>query len=143
MNNAAFISTSVIEDLTTADFLAQFETNVFGTIRVTRALLPHFCSRRSRTCVFLSSLSGWIGHPGCAPYASSKFAIEGFAESLQAETKNLGIKTLVIEPGRFRTSLLSTGNLRTKRSGSEVYAEFRGRRLSIWRARIGNSRVIR
>lgn len=114
----------MIEDLTAGDFLAQYNTNVFGTIKVTRALLPHFRSRRHGTCVFVSSLSGWIGHAGCAAYASSKFAVEAFAESLQAETKDLGIRTLVIEPGRFRTKLLSRGNLQTKRSGIPEYAEF-------------------
>lgn len=124
INNAAYISIGVIEDLTPADYLAQFTTNLFGTTSVTRALLPHFRAQRSGTCVFISSLSGWIGHAGCSPYASSKFALEGFAESLEAETRHLGIKTLLIEPGRFRTSLLSTGNLQTKRSEIDDYAAF-------------------
>jgi NAD(P)-dependent dehydrogenase (short-subunit alcohol dehydrogenase family) len=59
------------------DFLAQFDTNVFGTIKLTRALLPHFRQRRSGTMVFIGSLSGWIGHPGVSAYAGSKFALEG------------------------------------------------------------------
>jgi NAD(P)-dependent dehydrogenase (short-subunit alcohol dehydrogenase family) len=59
------------------DFLAQFDTNVFGTIKVTRALLPHFRQRRTGTMVFIGSLSGWIGHAGCSAYAGSKFALEG------------------------------------------------------------------
>ena len=88
-------------------------------------MLPHFRSRKTGSVVFISSLSGWIGHPGCAPYAMSKFAIEAFAESLQAETAALGIKTLLVEPGRFRTNLLSaSSNLRTKRSEIPEYAAF-------------------
>jgi NAD(P)-dependent dehydrogenase (short-subunit alcohol dehydrogenase family) len=63
-------------------FLAQFDTNVFGTIKVTRALLPHFRERRAGTNVFIGSLSGWIGHRGVSPYSGSKFALEGsFAPS--------------------------------------------------------------
>lgn len=97
VNNAAYIAVGNWEDLeyvslgesplwlkTIAniedrpeDFLAQFDTNVFGTIRVTRALLPHFRQRRNGTMVFIGSLSGWIGHPGVGAYAGSKFALEG------------------------------------------------------------------
>lgn len=72
----------------------------------------------------MSSLCGWIGHPGNAAYASSKFAIEGFAESLNAETAHLGLKTLLIEPGVFRTNFFSSTNLRTKQSQIADYAEF-------------------
>jgi NAD(P)-dependent dehydrogenase (short-subunit alcohol dehydrogenase family) len=61
------------------DFLAQFETNVFGTIKVTQALLPQFRQRRARTMVFIGSLSGWMGDPGISAYVGSKFALEGTA----------------------------------------------------------------
>lgn len=61
----------------TKDFLASFETNVLGPIRVTRSLLPHFRERKTGTMVFISSLSGWVGHPFAGAYASSKFALEG------------------------------------------------------------------
>jgi NAD(P)-dependent dehydrogenase (short-subunit alcohol dehydrogenase family) len=92
--------------------------------------------------VFISSLSGWIGHPGCGAYAGSKFALEGrhspntlfliqpltrrsgLVESLWRETTNLGIRTLLIEPGRFRTKLLSSGNMRATPSTIPDYAEF-------------------
>lgn len=125
VNNAGYVSTGLIEDLTSSDIQAQLDTNVLGTIKATQALLPHFRRRRSGTCVFISSLSGWVGHPGCAPYAMSKFAVEAFAESLQAETAAFGIKTLVIEPGRFRTSLLSSSaNLQTKTSAIPDYVDF-------------------
>jgi hypothetical protein len=77
INNAAFIQVGTLEDVEYEQWRAQFETNVFGTIRVTRALLPHFRQRKSGVNVFISSLSGWIGHDFCGPYASSKFALEG------------------------------------------------------------------
>lgn len=59
--------------------LAQFDTNVFGSIKVTRAVLPHLRERRSGTMVFIGSLSGWHGHPFVGAYAGSKFALEGTA----------------------------------------------------------------
>lgn len=122
INNASYIQIGTLEDLTTEDLQAQFNTNVFGTFAVTRALLPHFRERRAGTVVFLSSLSGHVGHAGCGAYAGSKFAIEGMAESFAAETAGFGIRTLVIAPGRFRTKLLSTGNMRGSR-GEGAYKE--------------------
>ncbi|KAF5588030.1 short-chain oxidoreductase [Fusarium subglutinans] len=64
----------------------------------------------------LSSLSGWVGHQFTGAYAGSKFALEGVVESLHNETKALGLRTLLMEPGRFRTTLLSTGHLQSKQS---------------------------
>ncbi|ORX95868.1 hypothetical protein BCR34DRAFT_498167 [Clohesyomyces aquaticus] len=111
VNNAAFIQAGTLEDLEYDDWLAEFNTNVFGVIKVTRALLPHFRVRRSATMVFISSRSGWCGDPFVSAYAGSKFALEGIVEALHLETEPLGIRTLLIEPGRFRTKLLSTGNM--------------------------------
>jgi NAD(P)-dependent dehydrogenase (short-subunit alcohol dehydrogenase family) len=98
LNNAGYVSTGIFEDLTYVqglqllsfgakylhngryeDFLAQFETNVFGTIKVTQALLPQFRQRRAGTMVFIGSLSGWMGDPGISAYVGSKFALEGTA----------------------------------------------------------------
>ncbi|KAJ9624601.1 hypothetical protein H2204_010783 [Knufia peltigerae] len=124
VNNAAYIAIGTWEDLEYEDFLAEFDTNVFGTIKVTRALLPHFRERRSGTMVFIGSLSGWVGHAGCGAYAGSKFALEGLVESLSCETAHLGLKTLLIEPGRFRTKLLSSGNIKSVASSIPDYQEF-------------------
>ena len=123
VNNAAYIAIGTIESLSSEDYLAQFNTNVFGTLAITRALLPHFRKRRSGSNVFISSLSGWIGHPGCSAYAGSKFALEGIVESLRAETAPFGINTLLIEPGRFRTKLLSSSNMKASGSTITDYAE--------------------
>lgn len=121
VNNAAYIVTGGWEDVEYEQLLSQFETNVFGTYKVTRAILPHFRERRSGTMVFISSLSGWHGHPFVGPYAGSKFALEGLVESLSREIAPLGIKTILIEPGRFRTNLLSPGNLQAVPSRISEY----------------------
>jgi NAD(P)-dependent dehydrogenase (short-subunit alcohol dehydrogenase family) len=106
------------------DFLAQFETNVFGVIKVTRALLPHLRNRRSGTLVFMGSRSGWYGDAFCGAYAGSKFALEGIVESLRWEVEPFGIKTLLVEPGRFRTPFLfSGGNLRRAEPGVADYRQ--------------------
>lgn len=123
VNNAAYIAIGTWEDLSYEDWLAQFDTNVFGTIKVTKALLPHFRERKTGTMVFISSLSGWVGHAGCSAYAGSKFALEGIVEGLHAETAHLGLKTLLIEPGRFRTKLLSSSSMKARPSDIPEYAE--------------------
>ncbi|KEY74968.1 hypothetical protein S7711_01317 [Stachybotrys chartarum IBT 7711] len=123
VNNAGFIVQGALEELSMAQIVAEFETNVFGAVKVTKALLPHFRQRRAGNLVFISSLSGWIGHPYVGAYAASKFAIEGFAESVRAETETLGIKTLLVEPGRFRTNLLTLGNLKLTSSKISDYEE--------------------
>jgi NAD(P)-dependent dehydrogenase (short-subunit alcohol dehydrogenase family) len=87
--------------------LAIFNTNLFGAVRLTKALLPHFRERRSGTILFLSSRSGWYGDPWCGAYAGSKFALEGMVESLRWETEKYDIKTLLVVPGRFRSPFLS------------------------------------
>lgn len=71
--------------------------------------------------VFLSSLSGHVGHPGCGAYAGSKFAVEGMAESFAAETRQFGVRTLIVAPGRFRTKFLSTGNMKIRKGEGKEY----------------------
>ncbi|KAF4450150.1 hypothetical protein F53441_6668 [Fusarium austroafricanum] len=114
VNNAGYVAAGSLEDLSYEDYLASFETNVFGPIKVTRALLPHMRARKSGTMVFISSVSGWIGHRFTGAYAGTKFALEGIVESLWKETEPLGLRTLLMEPGRFRTPVLSESQLKTK-----------------------------
>jgi len=104
--------------------VAQFNTNVFGPVRVTRAVLPHLRGRHAGTLVFLGSRSGWFGDPFCGAYSGSKFALEGLVESLRWETEPLGIRTLLVDPGRFRTAFLDpAGNLGTAVSRVPDYRE--------------------
>ncbi|KAI0888346.1 NAD(P)-binding protein [Annulohypoxylon maeteangense] len=121
VNNAGYVTSGAWEDIEYEQLLAQFDTNVFGVVKVTRAVLPHLREKKSGTMVFISSLSGWCGHPFVGPYAGSKFALEGMVESLSRETEVFGIKTLLVEPGRFRTMLLSPDNLHTAPSKISDY----------------------
>ncbi|KAK6956848.1 hypothetical protein Daesc_002129 [Daldinia eschscholtzii] len=123
VNNAAHVTSGAWEDVECDQLVSQFDTNVFGVFKVTRAILPHFRERRSGVMVFISSLSGWHGHAFIGPYAGSKFALEGLVESLGRETEGFGIRTLLVEPGRFRTLLLSPSNLRVVPSKIPDYAE--------------------
>ncbi|RSL73546.1 hypothetical protein CEP53_000673 [Fusarium sp. AF-6] len=121
VNNAGFILGGAWEDL--SQFRQAFETNVFGVLKVTKALLPHFRERRTGTNVFISSLSGFHGYEFNAGYSGTKFALEGMAESLWRETTHFGIRTLIVEPGQFRTELLSSRNLKNEPSKIPDYAQ--------------------
>ncbi|GFF56550.1 uncharacterized oxidoreductase YusZ [Aspergillus udagawae] len=121
VNNAAYVAVGAWENVSDEEFRANFDTNVFGVLKVTKALLPHFRQRRSGTTVFISSRSGWYGDPLVGPYSGTKFALEGLVESLWRETEPLGLRTLLIEPGRFRTLLLSSSNLKVAQSSIPEY----------------------
>ena len=86
-----------------ADFRAQIETNLFGVILMTKAVLPYFRERKAGHILQVTSIGGRIGPMGRAPYAAAKFGVEGFSESLAKEVAPLGIKVTIVEPGGFRT----------------------------------------
>jgi len=106
VNNAGYGLAGAIEEATEAEYMPVFETNVFGLIRVTRAMLPHLRAQRSGHVVNLSSIGGLIGTAGWGYYNASKFAVEGFSEALHAELAPLGIHVTIVEPGPFRTDFL-------------------------------------
>ena len=103
INNAGYGNLSSVEDTPMSDFRAQIETNLFGTIIVTKAALPHFRERKAGHFVQFSSMGGRIGPPGRGPYSAAKWGVEGFSEVLSREVAPLGIKVTIIEPGGFRT----------------------------------------
>jgi NAD(P)-dependent dehydrogenase (short-subunit alcohol dehydrogenase family) len=103
INNAGYGNISSIEDTPMSDFRAQIETNLFGTIIVTKAALPYFRERKAGHFVQFSSMGGRIGPPGRGPYSAAKWGVEGFSEVLSREVAPLGIKVTIIEPGGFRT----------------------------------------
>jgi NAD(P)-dependent dehydrogenase (short-subunit alcohol dehydrogenase family) len=113
VNNAGYGVLGAVEEVTEAEFMPMYETNVFGLIRVTKAFLPQFRERRSGHIVNLSSIGGLVGLSGWGFYNSTKFAVEGFSEALSVELAPLGVKVLIVEPGPFRTDFLG-------RSGQEV-----------------------
>jgi NAD(P)-dependent dehydrogenase (short-subunit alcohol dehydrogenase family) len=103
VNNAGYGNVAPIEDTDLADFRAQIETNLFGTIILTKAVLPMMRERRAGHIIQLSSVGGRIGPTGRAPYAAAKWGVEGFSEVLAKEVGPLGIKVTIVEPGGFRT----------------------------------------
>src|SRR5215467_3966515 len=91
VNNAGYSNVSPVEDTPLAEFRAQIEANLFGTIIMTKAVLPHFREQRSGHIIQISSIGGRVGPTGRAPYAAAKFGVEGFSESLSKEVRPLGI----------------------------------------------------
>lgn len=106
VNNAGHGFTGAVEEASDAEVLNVFETNVFGLLRVTRAVLPQLRKQKSGHIVNLSSISGLVGLPGWGIYNSTKFAVEGLSEALAAEAAPLGIGVTIVEPGPFRTDFL-------------------------------------
>jgi NAD(P)-dependent dehydrogenase (short-subunit alcohol dehydrogenase family) len=103
VNNAGYGNVAPVEDTSVAEFRAQIETNLFGTIIMTKAVLPYFRERGAGHIVQVSSIGGRVGPAGRAPYAAAKFGVEGFSESLAKEMGPLGVKVTILEPGGFRT----------------------------------------
>jgi NAD(P)-dependent dehydrogenase (short-subunit alcohol dehydrogenase family) len=106
VNNAGHGLLGAIEEANDADIARVFETNVFGLIRVTRAVLPGMRKQRRGNIVNLSSVGGLVGLPGWGIYNATKFAVEGLSEALALEVAPLGIRVTIVEPGPFRTNFL-------------------------------------
>lgn len=114
VNNAGYGYLAAVEEGEEDEVRAMFETNFFGLVAMTRAVLPGMRRRRRGHIVNISSIGGFVGFPGVGYYNATKFAVEGLSEALAKEVAPLGIKVLVVEPGPFRTdwagrSLKQTG----------------------------------
>ncbi len=114
VNNAGYGVAGAIEEVSEAEFMPMFETNVFGLLRVTRAFLPYLRKQRSGHILNLSSIGGVVAGPGIGFYNSTKFAVEGLSEALAAELAPLGIRVTIIEPGPFRTDFLGRSGVLAK-----------------------------
>jgi NAD(P)-dependent dehydrogenase (short-subunit alcohol dehydrogenase family) len=112
VNNAGHGLLGAVEEAQDAEIAGVFETNVFGLLRVTRAVLPFLRKQRSGHIVNLSSIGGLVGLPGWGIYNATKFAVEGISEALAVELAPLGIGVTIVEPGPFRTDFLG-GSLAT------------------------------
>jgi NAD(P)-dependent dehydrogenase (short-subunit alcohol dehydrogenase family) len=119
VNNAGYGNVSPIEDTSLAEFRAQIETNLFGVIILTKAVLPYFRERKGGRIIQITSIAGRIGPIGRAPYAAAKWGVEGFTESLAKEVAPLGIKVTIVEPGGFRTDF--AGSSTVLRAGRPEY----------------------
>ncbi|HEY0053152.1 MAG TPA: SDR family NAD(P)-dependent oxidoreductase [Caulobacteraceae bacterium] len=109
VNNAGNFYAGFFETISDGHFRAQMETNFFGPLNVTRAVLPIMRAQRSGQVITVTSLAGLIGQEFVAAYAASKFALEGWMESLRFDVAPYGIETMLVEPGFFRTELLVEG----------------------------------
>ena len=104
VNNAGYGLNGAFEDLAMDEIKAQYETNVFGLIRTTQAVLPIMRRQKSGTIVNISSGAGRFGFPSGSAYVSTKFAVEGLSESISYELEPFGIKVVIVEPGVIRTN---------------------------------------
>lgn len=109
VNNAGYAAGGFTEELAVEEWQRQFETNFFGLVAVTKAVLPSMRVRRSGKIVNISSISGRIGFPSMGPYVASKFAVEGFSESLRLEMLPYGVHVVLVEPGSYKTEIWSKG----------------------------------
>ena len=132
VNNAGNFYAGFFEEISADDFRAQVETNLFGPLNVTRAVLPVMRAQRSGVVVTMSSSAGLIGQEFTSAYAASKFAVEGWMESLTPEVAPFGIRTMVVEPGFFRTDLLTPESTSYAESSIEDYAERTRQTVAAW-----------
>ena len=125
VNNAGYEHNGAVEDLSIAEIKTQFETNFFGAVRVMKAVLPMMRKQRNGTIVNVSSIGGTIGVPLNSAYVGSKFALEGYSESMKYELEGFGIKVILIEPGAVKTNFLDNAKqAQTGMNPDSPYAEF-------------------
>lgn len=112
VNNAGYGQYGFFEEISDEAIRRQFDVNVFGAMNVTRAVLPQMRKQQTGYIVTMSSIAGVTGRAGCTVYCASKFAVEGWMESLNGELKPFGIHAMLIEPGAFRTDFLDASSVR-------------------------------
>lgn len=137
VNNAGYGHVGFFEETTEADARAQFDSNVFGLMNVTRAVLPSMRKARAGHVFNLSSLAGLRGNMFASLYSASKFAVEGLSESLAEELAPFGIRVTIVEPGPFRTDFLTARSLRVGAATLPDYDDMRARMLAAFEARNG------
>jgi NAD(P)-dependent dehydrogenase (short-subunit alcohol dehydrogenase family) len=138
VNNAGNFYAGYFENISPEQFRAQMETNFFGPTNVTRAILPIMRRQRSGQIITVTSAAGLIGQEFCAAYAPSKFALEGWMESLRYDVEPYGITTMAVEPGFFRTELLVEGSSTIwPELNIEDYAERTAQTIEVWKSMNG------
>jgi len=137
VNNAGNFYAGFFEEITPEDFRAQIDTNLFGPLNVTRAVLPVMRAQRSGLVVTVSSVAGITGGEFTSAYVASKFALEGWSESLTPEVAPFGIRTMLVEPGFFRTELLSQDSTRYPEPSIDDYAERTRQTVTAWKGMNG------
>jgi NAD(P)-dependent dehydrogenase (short-subunit alcohol dehydrogenase family) len=138
VNNAGNFYAGYFENTSPKQLRAQMETNFFGPTNVTRAILPIMRKQRSGQVITVTSAAGLMGQEFVAAYAASKFALEGWMESLRYDVERFGIKTMAVEPGFFRTELLVEGSSTIwPELDIEDYAELTAQTIEAWKSMNG------
>jgi NAD(P)-dependent dehydrogenase (short-subunit alcohol dehydrogenase family) len=138
VNNAGNFQAGFFEEMPPEDFRAQIETTLFGPVNVTRAVLPQLRAQRSGLIMTISSTAGITADGDfLTAYAASKFGVEGFMEGLTPEVAPFGIKTMLVEPGFFRTELLSPQSTQYATPSIEDYAERTTATMEAWQGMDG------
>jgi NAD(P)-dependent dehydrogenase (short-subunit alcohol dehydrogenase family) len=133
VNNAANFYAGFFEELTPEQMEQQLQTTLIGPMNVTRAVLPVMRKQRSGQIITISSTAGLIGFEFGTAYAASKFGVEGWMQSLQAEVEPFGIDTIVVNPGFFRTELLTDESTNFAFNPIDDYNERRGQQMKFWK----------
>jgi len=137
VNNAGNFFAGFFEELSPEQVRHQIETLLFGPMNVTRAVLPVMRRQRSGLLVAISSTAGIAGQMFCTAYAAAKFGLEGWMESLTPEIAAFGIRTMLVEPGFFRTELLSPQSTQYAEPSIEDYAERTAATVQAWQGMDG------
>ena len=132
INNAGFLVNGIAEEIPVEMGRKQFETNFWGTIKVTNAILPHFRKQKSGKIITVGSITGLVAFPSTAYYAASKHALEGYYKALRYELTEFNIRVAMIEPGSFKTNIVENASTtinkiedyNSLRNKSEKYADF-------------------
>jgi NAD(P)-dependent dehydrogenase (short-subunit alcohol dehydrogenase family) len=133
VNNAGHGLLGPVEYVSDADMTQLFETNVFGSLRVIRAVLPRLRAQRAGHIINITSIAGWAPNAASGVYAATKAALEGLSASLSLELAPLGIKITAVAPGAFRTDFLTDHSIRRTVEGSDDYAASAGKVLEALR----------
>ena len=133
VNNAGNFYAGFFEEIPPEDFRAQVETNFFGTVNVTRAVLPVMRAQRQGLIVTISSTGGVVGQAFVSAYSAAKFAVEGWMESLTPEIAPFGIRTMLVEPGFFRTELLTDESTKWPKASITDYADTTRETVAAWK----------
>jgi NAD(P)-dependent dehydrogenase (short-subunit alcohol dehydrogenase family) len=137
VNNAGNFNAGFFEEISPEDFRAQIETTMFGPLNVTRAVLPVMRKQRSGLVITISSTAGISGQEFCTAYAASEFGVEGWMESLTPELSPFGIRTMLVEPGFFRTELLTPESTSYAKASIDDYAERTEQTVAAWKSMNG------
>lgn len=132
VNNAGNFHAGFFEELSPGQFRDQIETLMFGPMNVTRAVLPTMRKQRAGLVLTISSTAGLVGQAFCSAYAAAKFGIEGWMESIAFELEPFGVKTMLVEPGFFRTQLLGPASTTWAELSLDDYAARTRATVAAW-----------